>query len=194
MTSRMTRGSAEPLLPSWLLTPRANGTCARSFSTCAVICESLISVVTLPGPELSPDNVSIGRWSITPLPAASASFAMVEVYGTSGNTDIVNGTPSATKPRSVSIHWPQSSTISASFAPEPCTRGTGPAGGAVTVSAGVADGSTLGLASALGSAEGSTFSVDVATGSGVSVAASAGASVSVGVDVTTATVFSREPR
>ncbi|MEO7203293.1 MAG: hypothetical protein ABI431_10120 [Candidatus Tumulicola sp.] len=90
----------------------------------------------------------------------------------------------------MSIHCPQSSTINASFAPDPCTRGIGAAGGAVTFSAGVADGAALGSldSPALGSALASLCSVAVATGSGVSVADSSGASVSVGVDVTTAMV------
>jgi hypothetical protein len=96
---------------------------------------------------------------MTPFPASDASVAMTFVYGTSGKTESVNGIPNATNPRSVAIHWPQSSTINASCGPFGLTAvddvgddvgdavgaavGNGVATGVATGAAGSADGASV---------------------------------------------------
>lgn len=96
---------------------------------------------------------------MTPLPASEASRAISLVYATLGKTESVTGTSSAMNARSVSIHWPQSSTMSASFTPLGFTVGV-----AVGESAGAGDGDATGVALSDGNGVGD------ATGSGATVA------------------------
>ena len=79
---------------------------------------------------------------------------MTFVYGTSGKTESVNGIPKATNPRSVAIHWPQSSTISASCGPFGLTAG---------VDVGEAVGAAVGNDVATGVATGAAGSADGAS-------------------------------
>jgi|SRR5580698_3254225 hypothetical protein len=96
---------------------------------------------------------------MTPLPASDASRAISPVYATLGRTESVTGTSSAMKARSVSIHWPQSSTMSASFTPLGLTVGV-----AVGESAGPGDDDATDVAIDDGNGVGD------ATGSGATVA------------------------
>lgn len=99
---------------------------------------------------------------MTPLPASDASRAISPVYATLGRTESVTGTSSAMKARSVSIHWPQSSTMSASFTPLGLTVGV-----AVGESAGAEDGDATGVAIADGNGVGDATGATVATRYGV---------------------------
>jgi hypothetical protein len=90
VTSRITRSSEVARLPSWLLTPAASGTSAMSARTCAVITLSSIAVLIPPGPGSIPGFGSIGKCSITPLPAAAASRALSAPYRTCGSTESVS--------------------------------------------------------------------------------------------------------
>ena len=89
----MTRKSAVPREPAWLLTPTTPGTLSRSPATTPVISASVMRTQTTPvtGPRSAGWNGSIGRCRIGVRPCATASRTISAEYRMWGKIPSPNG-------------------------------------------------------------------------------------------------------